>query len=103
MKKIEDIKKDINNSHREILKNRGKYIEAFKEETHKSLKEIQENKTKQVKELNKTIQYLKMQIESIKKPKRATTLEIENLGGKGSGVIDASITNRMQEIEESQA
>ena len=35
----------------------------------------------------------------IKKSERETTLEIENLG-KISGVINASITNRIQEIEE---
>jgi prefoldin subunit 5 len=52
-----------------------------------------------VKELNKTIQDLKMEIETIRKSQRETTLEIENLG-KRSGVIDASITNRIQEIEE---
>ena len=55
--------------------------------------------TKQVKDLNKNIQDLKMEIETIKKKsQRETTLEIENLG-KRSGVIDASITNRIQEIE----
>jgi chromosome segregation ATPase len=52
-----------------------------------------------VKELNKTIQDLKMEIETIKKSQRKTTLEIENLGKK-SGVIDTNITNRIQEIEE---
>jgi hypothetical protein len=40
-----------------------------------------------------------MEIETIKKSQRETTLEIENLG-KRSGVINASITNRIQEIEE---
>ena len=40
-----------------------------------------------------------MEIKTIKKSKRETTLEIENLG-KWSGVIDASITNRIPEIEE---
>jgi prefoldin subunit 5 len=49
-----------------------------------------------VKELNKTIQDLKMEIETIKKSQRETTLDIENLG-KRSGVIDASITNRIEE------
>jgi hypothetical protein len=34
-----------------------------------------------------------MEIETIKKSQRETTLEIENLG-KRSGVIDASITNK---------
>jgi len=37
--------------------------------------------------------------EIIKKSRRETTLEIENLG-KRSGVINASITYRIQEIEE---
>jgi hypothetical protein len=40
-----------------------------------------------------------MEIETIKKSQRETILELENLG-KRSGVIDASITNRIQEIEE---
>ena len=46
----------------------------------------------------KEIQDLTVEIETIKKSQRKTTLEIENLG-KRSGVIDASITNRIQEIE----
>ena len=49
--------------------------------------------------MNKTIQDLKLKIETIKKSQWETTLEIDNLG-KRSGVIDASITNRIQEIEE---
>jgi hypothetical protein len=40
-----------------------------------------------------------MEIETIKKPQRETTMEIENLG-KRSGFIDASITNKIQEMEE---
>jgi uncharacterized coiled-coil protein SlyX len=52
-----------------------------------------------VKELNKTIQEQNMEIETIKKSQIRTILEIENLG-KISGVIHASITNRIQEIEE---
>jgi hypothetical protein len=40
-----------------------------------------------VKELNKKMQNVKMEIETIKKSQRETTLEIENLG-KRSGVID---------------
>jgi hypothetical protein len=36
---IEDSKKDINNSLREIQENGGKQVEAIKEETQKSLKE----------------------------------------------------------------
>jgi prefoldin subunit 5 len=52
-----------------------------------------------VKELNKNIQDLKMQVETIKKSQRETTLEIENLK-KRSGAIDVSIINRIQDIEE---
>ena len=40
-----------------------------------------------------------MEVETIKKSQRETTLEIENLG-KRSGVIDASIINRIQDMEE---
>ena len=42
--------------------------------------------TKQVKELNKAIQDLKMEVETIKKSQRETTQDIEDLGKK-SGVI----------------
>ena len=97
LQQIEDFKKDINNSLKEIQKNTGKQVEALKEETQKSLKELQKNTSKQVKELNKTIQDLKMETESIKKSQRKTTLEIENIG-KISEVIAASITNRIQAI-----
>ena len=57
---------------------------------------LEENTTKQVKELNRPIQDVKMQIETIKKSQRETTLEIEILGKK-SGTIDASISYRTQE------
>jgi hypothetical protein len=47
-----------------------KIIEAFKEKINKSLREIQENTVKQVKEMNKTVQYLNMEIEEKKRKKR---------------------------------
>jgi hypothetical protein len=50
-------------------------------------------------ELNKTIQDLKMKVETIKKTQRETTLVIETLG-KISGTIDANISNRIKEMEE---
>ena len=63
MMMMEDFKK-------EIQENTGKQLEAFKEETQKSLRELQENTTKQVIELNKTVQVLKMEVETIeRKPK----------------------------------
>ena len=40
-----------------------------------------------------------MEIETIKKTQREATMEMENLG-KRSGATDASITNRILEIEE---
>jgi uncharacterized phage protein gp47/JayE len=54
-----------------------------------------------VKELNKIIPNLKMEVETINKSRRETTLEIEN-PVKKSGTIDVSITcyNKIQGIEE---
>jgi hypothetical protein len=40
-----------------------------------------------------------MKVETIKKTQRETTLKIETLGKK-SGTIDASISNRIPEMEE---
>ena len=42
-------------------------MEGYKKDVKNSLKEIQENTFKWVKELNKTIQDLKMKVETIKK------------------------------------
>jgi len=89
---MEDFKKDIKNSLREMQENINKQVEAYREESQKSLKEFQENTIKQVKEL-------KMEIEAIKKAQRETTLDIENQR-KRQGAVDISITNRVQEIEE---
>jgi hypothetical protein len=43
---VEDIKKDLNNSLKEIQENTAKLVEDLKEEAQKSLKELQENTTK---------------------------------------------------------
>ena len=74
-------------------------IETFKEEINKSPKEIQENTIKQVKKINKTVQYLKIEIEVIKKKQTEEILEIEKLG-RQTGTTYASITNRIQKVEE---
>ena len=42
---LEDIKKDINNSLKEIQGSTAKQVEDIKEETQKSLKELQETAT----------------------------------------------------------
>ena len=65
-------------------------IEDLKGILNKSLKKIQENTIKQVKKLNKTIHDLKMELETLKKSQKETTLEMENLG-KRAGVTDARI------------
>ena len=92
---VEDFKKEINNSLKEIQEDTVKQLEGLKEEAQKSLKEVQENTSKQVMELNKAIQNLKREVETIKKSQRETILEIEVLGKK-SGTIDRSISNRIQ-------
>ena len=91
MMMVEDIKKDFNDSLKEIQKNTTKEVEL--------LKELQENTNKQVMELNKTIQDLKREVDTIKKTQSEATLEIEILGKK-SGTIDLSISNRIQDMEE---
>jgi predicted nucleic acid-binding Zn-ribbon protein len=73
-------------------------MEDYKKDINNPLKKVQKNTSKQVKELNKTTQDLKMEVETIKKLQKETTLEIDNLGKK-SGAIEASIRNRIQEIE----
>jgi hypothetical protein len=52
-------------------------IEVFKEEMNESLKEIQGNKIKQVKERNKIVQELKIEIEAIRKAQTEAILEME--------------------------
>jgi hypothetical protein len=49
--------------------------------------------------LNKAIQDLKVEVETIKKTQMEADLEMENLR-KRSGITDVSIINRIQEIEE---
>ena len=49
--------------------------------------------------MNKTIQDLKLEVETIQKSQRETTLEIEIIGKK-SGTIDERISNRIEEMEE---
>ena len=91
MMMIEDIKKDFHKSLKELQESTAKELQA--------LKEKQENTAKQVMEMNKTILELKGEVDTIKKTQSEATLEIETLG-KRSGTIDASISNRIQEMEE---
>jgi uncharacterized protein YdaL len=61
MMMVEDIKKDFNNSLKEIQENTAKVLQV--------LKEKQENTSKQVMEMNKTILDLKREVDTIKKNK----------------------------------
>jgi hypothetical protein len=76
-----------------------KMIEAFKEEMNKSLLKIIRSTIQHVKEMNKIVQDLKMEIEAIKKTQTEGILEMVNLG-KRTGTTEARITNRTQEMEE---
>ena len=73
--------------------------QPLKQKHTNPFKKIPENIHKQVKELEKTIQNLKVKIKPLKRSENKTTLYIEN-HGKRTGVINESITNRIQEIEE---
>jgi hypothetical protein len=57
---VQSIKKEINNSLKEIQENTAKQVEGLKEEARKSLKELQGNTAKQVEALkNETQKSLK--------------------------------------------
>jgi hypothetical protein len=98
-KLVEVLKEEAQKSLKELQENTAWQVEVVKGETQKSLKELQENTTKQVIELNKTIQDQKMEVETIRKAQKEPNLEIEK-PGKKSGTTDASIGNRIQEMEE---
>jgi chromosome segregation ATPase len=91
MMMVEEFKKDFNDSLKEIQANTAKELQV--------LKEKEENTSKQVMEMSKTILDLKREMDTIKKTQSEATLEIETLG-KTSGTIDASISNRIQEMED---
>jgi chromosome segregation ATPase len=98
-KQVKALKEEAQKSLKELQENTAKQVEDTKEETQKSLKELYENTTKQVMELNKTIKDLQMEVETMKKTQRKTTLELETLEKK-AGTIDESISNRIQETED---
>ena len=56
---IEDLKKNMNNFLKEIQENTDKQVD--------DLKELQENKTKRWSNWKKSIQYVKMEVDTIKK------------------------------------
>jgi hypothetical protein len=64
---INAFKEKMNKSLNKIQEDTITLVEAFKEETNKLFKEKQENAIKQMKEMNKSVQDMKMEIEAIKK------------------------------------
>jgi chromosome segregation ATPase len=105
MMMVENIKKDFNKSLKEIQENTAKELQVLREKQENTTKQVEvliekkENTSKQVMEMNKTILELKRKVGTMKKTQSEATLEIETLGKK-SGTIDASISNRIQEMEE---
>jgi predicted RNase H-like nuclease (RuvC/YqgF family) len=105
MMMVEDIKKDFNDSLNEIQENTAKELQVLKEKQENTTKQVevfkekQENTPKQVMEMNKTILDLKREVDTIKKTQSKAMLEKDNLGKK-SGTINASISKRIQEMEE---
>jgi hypothetical protein len=69
---VEDIKKDFNNSLKEIQENTAKEFQVLKEKQENTTKEVevlkekQENTSKQVIEMNKTILDLKREVDTKK-------------------------------------
>jgi hypothetical protein len=82
MMMVEDIKKDFNNSLKELQENTPKELQYFKEKQENTtkqvevLKEKQKNTSKQMMEMNKAILNLKSEVDTIKKTQSETTLGI---------------------------
>jgi hypothetical protein len=88
MMMVEDIKKEFNNSFKEIQENTAKEEKVLKGKHNKTGDRI-----------DKIIQDLKREIDTIKKTQIEAMLEKETLVKK-SGMIDVSISNRMKEMEQ---
>lgn len=69
---------------------------------NKSLKEILENRNKTRKKMNKIILDLKEKVESINKTQTEGNVAVRNLRTL-KGTLEASLTNKIQEKEDSQA
>ncbi|MGE9715022.1 RBD-like domain-containing protein, partial [Escherichia coli] len=91
MKMIETLREEIKKSFREMEEKTNQKMQEIKES-----QESQENTIKQLKE---TVQDLKTELETIKKTQNEAMMEVEKLS-KQSGTTDASITNRIQEMED---
>ncbi|MBV2134526.1 hypothetical protein KRX52_17240 [Pseudomonas sp. MAP12] len=88
MDMIENLREEIRKSFREM-----------EEKTNQKMQEIKESQENTIKQLKETVQDLKTEIETIKKTQTEGMLEVEKLS-KQSGTTDASITDRIQEMED---
>jgi hypothetical protein len=79
MMMVDDIKKDFNNSLKEIQENNARNLQV--------LKEKQENTSKEVMEVNKTKLDIKREVDTIKKTQSEAMLQKETLEKK-SGTIE---------------
>jgi hypothetical protein len=76
-----DIKKDFNNSLKEIQENTAKELQVLKEKQENTIKQVevlkekQENTSKQVMEMSKTILDLKREVDTIKKTQSEAMLD----------------------------
>ena len=91
MKAIESLKQDMNNSLKELDEKYNKKIEEMSkemdgkcnkkfEEMSKSVNDTLGNQEKAIKQVMKTVQELKTEMESMKKTKNEGRLDKENLG-----------------------
>ena len=69
------------------------------EEINKSIEDILGNQEKAIKQIMETVEDLKTEMEAMKKTQTKDCLDMENLG-KQTGTTETSITNRIQETEE---
>ena len=70
---IEDFKKGINNSLKEIQENTVKQVEDLKEKHKNPIQSYRKTQPKQVMELNKNILDLKREVDTIKKTQSEAT------------------------------
>ena len=86
-----------------LQSNLMKMLQAFKEEMNESLEQVQENANKQVKEMNKTLQGLKVEIEAMKKKHKLPILQMVNLWKRTGQQMQASPTGHRRRKRGAQA
>ncbi|KAL6083568.1 hypothetical protein STEG23_000641 [Scotinomys teguina] len=87
------------NDFKKVIEEIKNSLKELKEKNTKKLAENKESQEKVAKQMKKTVQDLRIEIETIKKTQTEAMLEIEDLT-KQTGTTDTSITNRMQEMEQ---